>query len=96
MIFDFDIHFYDGTSKIFIEDSGVLYASLHYPLFPFGTALLESEIGVGDGKGYNCNVVWSKPVNDDDFCVVVDYLILPMAQNYSPDIILVSAGFDAG
>lgn len=53
--------------------------------------ILESEIGYHDGKEYNYNIVWPKVVNDDDAYIVVHYIVLLMAQDYKPDIILVGS-----
>lgn len=101
LILDWDIHFADGTESLFREDKNVMLISLHrYPYFPeihgggYGDA---RNIGSGNGVGYNCNICWTeKGVQDDDLYAVFDYIVLPLVQQFNPDVILLSGGFDAG
>lgn len=92
-IFDFDGHLGDGTEKIFYESDQVLYWSLHqYPAFPgWGT---EEEIGRGKGEGYTINVALP-PGSGDDICWRAIEEMMPAAEQFKPDVVAVSAGFDA-
>jgi acetoin utilization deacetylase AcuC-like enzyme len=93
LVFDFDGHLGDGTEKIFEEDDQVLYWSLHqYPAFPGNGS--EDEIGVGKGRGFTVNVPLPPGSGDDLFMEGVQRT-LPVAKAFAPDIVAVSAGFDA-
>lgn len=93
LIFDFDGHLGDGTSEIFYEDKSVLYWSMHqYPAFP-GHGFCD-EIGKGKGAGYTFNVPLPPGSGDDIFLDAFEHF-LPAAQQFAPDIVAVSAGFDA-
>jgi acetoin utilization deacetylase AcuC-like enzyme len=93
LIFDFDGHLGDGTEKIFYESNNVLYWSLHqYPAFPgWGN---EDEIGAGKGKGFTINVPLPPGTGDDLFWSAIE-TILPVVKQFAPDVVAVSAGFDA-
>lgn len=93
LIFDFDGHLGDGTEKIFYNSDQVLYWSLHqYPAFPgWGS---EEEVGAGKGKGYTINVPLPPGSGDDLYFMGIKHL-LPVARKFAPDIVAVSAGFDA-
>ncbi len=93
LIFDFDGHFGDGTYAIFRESKETFYWSIHqYPAFPHqGTS---SEIGTGPGTGFSiCNPV--PPHSGDDIFLDAFYSFLPIARQFKPDIVGISAGFDA-
>lgn len=93
LIFDFDGHLGDGTSDIFYKTDQVLYWSLHqYPAFP-GNGFV-TEIGVGDGKGYTVNLPLPPKSGDDIFLDAIENS-LPIALQFEPDVVAVSAGFDA-
>jgi len=93
-IVDWDVHHGNGTQDIFYEDSQVLFISTHQvPLYP-GTGLAP-EIGRGEGKGWTVNVPLPPGVGDPGFHRVFDEVVLPAIRRAAPDIILVSAGFDA-
>ncbi|CAO2206897.1 unnamed protein product [Urochloa humidicola] len=98
-ILDWDIHNGNGTSETFYDDKDVLFVSLHRKsLFPRSKDIDDSMtmLGSGDAEGYNCNFCWFEDaVNDDDLFAVMNYLVLPLAKDFQPDIILISAGFDA-
>ncbi|MFH1510305.1 MAG: histone deacetylase [Candidatus Woesearchaeota archaeon] len=93
LIFDFDGHCGDGTSKIFYDSDKALYISLHqFPAFPgFGSA---DEIGSGKGRGYTINVPLPPGAADDIFLDAVDRVLL-IAKQFKPDCVAVSAGFDS-
>jgi len=93
LIFDFDGHLGDGTVHIFYEENQVLFWSLHqYPAFP-GNGYVN-EIGEGKGKGYTVNVPLPAGSGDDIFMQAVR-AFLPVAKQFDPDVVAVSAGFDA-
>jgi acetoin utilization deacetylase AcuC-like enzyme len=93
LILDFDGHLGDGTMDIFYHSNQVLYWSLHqYPAYPGNGA--AHEIGEGAGKGYTFNVPLPAGSGDDIFMHAIEYL-LPAAQSFEPDVVAVSAGFDA-
>ena len=95
MIIDFDIHHGDGTQRFFEGNNNVLFTSIHrYGNFYPGTGNYN-EIGKGYGKGYTVNIPFEKGKNDSDYLLTFDSVILPMMKQFKPDIILVSAGFDA-
>jgi len=89
-IIDFDVHHGNGTQEIFYQDETVVYGSIHQsPLFP-GTGL-EEEVGVGNI--YNAPI--SKNTNAKDFHLIFDNKILSNIDKFKPEIIIISAGFDA-
>ncbi len=95
-ILDFDAHHGNGTQDIFYEDPSVLYMSLHQDgrtLYP-GTGFLD-EIGSGDGEGYNVNVPLPPGSSDEDYAGAMRELFVPLTEAFKPDLIAVSAGFDA-
>jgi len=93
LIVDFDLHHGNGTQHSFYNDPKILYFSTHqYPYYP-GTGWLD-EIGTGEGKGYTVNVPMSYGMNDEDYVYVFKEVLIPVADLYKPEIVLVSAGFD--
>jgi histone deacetylase 6 len=94
LIVDWDLHHGNGTQHSFWEDPTVLYFSTHqFPFYP-GTGSL-GEIGGGPGRGYTVNVPWPAGCGDDEYLAAFDRLLLPLAARFEPDLVLVSAGFDA-
>lgn len=94
LIVDFDLHHGNGTQHCFYSDPTVLYFSTHqFPYYP-GTGWYE-ETGEGRGKGYNINIPMSYGMNDDDYLFVFREVLSPVADIFKPEIVLVSAGFDA-
>jgi len=94
LIADFDVHHGNGTQDAFYNDPHVLYFSTHqYPYYP-GTGHW-SEIGEGEGRGYNVNVPLSAGVGDKGYRRIFEELLYPLAERYRPQLILVSAGYDA-
>ncbi len=92
LIFDFDSHLGDGTVKYFYNSDKVLYWSLHqWPAFPGGGDV--NEIGEGEGKGYTINIPLSPGTGDDIYSSAVK-MFLPVAKQFRPDAVAVSAGFD--
>lgn len=93
-IVDYDVHHGNGTQHIFEHDRTVLYVSTHqYPFYP-GTGAAD-EIGVGDGAGFTVNLPMESGAVDDDYHLVFDEVVIPVLQQFRPDLLLVSAGFDA-
>jgi len=93
-IIDFDVHHGNGTQHIFESDPTVMYASLHqYPFYP-GTGATE-ETGIGEGKGTTFNYPLDYGDGDDIFIDIFDNSLSDKILKYNPDLILVSAGFDA-
>lgn len=93
-IVDYDVHHGNGTQHTFERDASVLYVSTHqYPYYP-GTGAVE-ETGVGPGEGFTVNLPLESGGTDADFEHVFDRVALPILRQFSPDLILVSAGFDA-
>ncbi len=93
LIVDWDVHHGNGTEHMFYSTPDVLYFSIHqYPWYP-GTGSPE-DVGVGDGEGYNVNVALPVRSTDADYMNIFRRLLLPIADSYKPEQIIVSAGFD--
>ena len=93
LIFDFDGHLGDGTSKIFNSTDKVMYWSLHqYPAFPGGGN--ADEIGEGNGNGFTINVPLPSTGGDDIYLEAVKRF-MPIALQFDPDVVAISAGFDS-
>lgn len=93
-IADFDVHHGNGTQDAFADDPAVFYFSTHqYPHYP-GTGRW-SETGYGAGEGTVLNVPLSSGVGDAGYAQVFAELVWPLAERFRPDLILVSAGYDA-
>jgi len=94
LILDWDVHHGNGTQEIFYDNSRVLYLSIHqWPFYP-GTGAI-SEIGVGEGKGYTVNLPISGGLGDEEYREIFLQLVSPLVRQFKPQLILVSAGFDA-
>lgn len=93
-IIDWDVHHGNGTQRIFYSDSSVLYVSLHqYPHYP-GTGS-RGEEGVGEGRGFTLNFPLSAGSGDIEYLSIFEKHILPKLREFGPQIIFISAGFDA-
>jgi acetoin utilization deacetylase AcuC-like enzyme len=93
-ILDIDVHHGNGTQDAFYNDPRVLYFSTHqYPFYP-GTGELQ-ETGAGEGVGTNVNVPLERGCSDEEYARVWDEITVPVVQRFRPQMILVSAGFDA-
>jgi acetoin utilization deacetylase AcuC-like enzyme len=94
MILDWDVHHGNGTNSIFHESPEVLFVSLHqYPFYP-GTGAL-TDVGSGPGEGYSINLPVPGGSGEAEFCGLVEHVVLPAAREFDPDLVLVSAGYDA-
>ena len=101
LIFDWDVHHGNSTQQMFYSNPNVLYISIHRHdngnFFP-GTGAPE-ECGADDGVGFNVNVAFhgalSPPMGDAEYLAAFRTIVMPIAREFNPDIVLVSAGFDA-
>jgi acetoin utilization deacetylase AcuC-like enzyme len=94
LVLDWDVHHGNGTNDIFYESDAVLYVSIHQsPLYP-GTGLL-GENGAGAGEGYTVNLPVPPGTGHDDWVSLVEHVVAPIAREYRPALLLVSAGYDA-
>jgi acetoin utilization deacetylase AcuC-like enzyme len=94
MIVDYDVHHGNGTQDIFYDDPDVLFISTHqYPFYP-GTGALD-ETGIGAGEGYTINLPLSAGVSDAGYAQLYEEIVWPAARRFEPQLIMVSAGFDA-
>ena len=94
LIIDWDVHHGNGTQHIFYESDQVLYFSVHqFPFYP-GTGSLK-ELGYKGGLGYTLNVPCPSMLGDEDYLRIFTEILAPVAEQYAPEFILISAGFDA-
>jgi acetoin utilization deacetylase AcuC-like enzyme len=93
-VLDWDVHHGNGTNAIFHSSPEVLFASIHqYPFYP-GTGPLE-DVGSGAGEGYSLNLPVPGGTGGEVFLSLVEHVVAPVVRQFRPDLILVSAGFDA-
>ncbi|MBS7287210.1 MAG: histone deacetylase [Candidatus Freyarchaeota archaeon] len=93
MIADIDCHHGNGTQNAFYETSKVLYLSLHqWGIYP-GTGWME-EVGYGEGEGYTVNVPLPPGTGDQEYLYAFEEIMMPIVDDYKPEFMLVSAGFD--
>jgi acetoin utilization deacetylase AcuC-like enzyme len=93
-ILDWDVHHGNGTAEIFRRRADVLFASIHQlPLFP-GTGQLE-DVGSGPGEGYTINLPVPPGSGESLWLALLEQVVLPAAVAFEPELVLVSAGFDA-
>ncbi|XP_056007744.1 histone deacetylase 4-like isoform X4 [Ostrea edulis] len=101
LIVDWDVHHGNSTQQIFFNDPNVLYISVHRHddgnFFP-GTGS-PADCGSGDGLGFNVNIAFSgslsPPMGDAEYLAAFRTILMPIAKEFNPDIVLISAGFDA-
>ena len=94
LIVDFDVHHGNGTQDEFEADPAVMYISTHqYPHYP-GTGYWD-ETGRGDGEGSIINIPLGGGMGDEAFARIFDEIVGPAAWRFQPELILVSAGYDA-
>jgi acetoin utilization deacetylase AcuC-like enzyme len=94
MVFDWDVHHGNGTNDIFHRSPEVLFVSVHEsPLYPgSGPAW---DVGDGAGEGYTVNVPVPGRSGDDVWCSIAEHVVAPLGRAFAPELVLVSAGFDA-
>jgi acetoin utilization deacetylase AcuC-like enzyme len=94
LIVDWDVHHGNGTQHSFEDDPSVLFFSTHqFPHYP-GTGR-ESEHGRGAGEGYTINVPMEAGEGDDEYRAVFQKVLVPAADEFKPELVIISAGFDA-
>ncbi|KAF4087129.1 hypothetical protein AMELA_G00092490 [Ameiurus melas] len=101
LIVDWDVHHGNGTQQAFYSDPNVLYLSLHRyddgNFFPGSGA--PDEVGSGPGVGFNVNMAFTgglePPMGDVDYLAAFRTIVMPIANEFAPDVVLVSSGFDA-
>uniref|UniRef100_A0A8C4FF05 Histone deacetylase n=1 Tax=Dicentrarchus labrax TaxID=13489 RepID=A0A8C4FF05_DICLA len=101
LIVDWDVHHGNGTQQAFYDDPNVLYLSIHRyddgNFFPGSGA--PDEVGSGPGVGFNVNVAFTggldPPMGDAEYLAAFRSVVMPIANEFAPDIVLVSSGFDA-
>jgi acetoin utilization deacetylase AcuC-like enzyme len=93
-IVDYDVHHGNGTQHIFEDDPHVLYVSTHqFPYYP-GTGA-AGEVGRGAGAGFTVNLPLEVGAVDEDYQTAFAAVVLPVLAQFKPDLVIVSAGFDA-
>ncbi len=93
-IVDIDVHHGNGTQAVFYEEPRVLYVSTHqFPFYP-GTGAAD-EIGAGAGRGFTVNIPMDAGCTDADYALVHREVVEPVLDEFRPELLLVSAGFDA-
>lgn len=93
-VLDWDVHHGNGTAHAFESDRRVLFISTHqWPFYP-GTGAAE-DVGSGDGAGYTCNIGLPAGASDGDYAHAFLTLVLPLLRSFRPNLLLISAGFDA-
>uniref|UniRef100_A0A8C7E1N6 Protein deacetylase HDAC6 n=1 Tax=Naja naja TaxID=35670 RepID=A0A8C7E1N6_NAJNA len=100
MILDWDVHHGNGTQHIFEDDPSVLYISLHRydngTFFPTSEDADYDRVGVGPGEGFTLNVPWNcSRMGDSEYLAAFHQIIMPVSYEFNPELVLVSAGFDA-
>lgn len=96
LIFDYDAHHGNGTQDIFYSEEKVLYISFHQDgrtLYP-GTGFPD-ELGEGNGKGYTVNIPFPPSSNDKNYAAAIREFLIPLSEQFNPDFIMVSLGFDS-
>jgi acetoin utilization deacetylase AcuC-like enzyme len=94
LIVDWDVHHGNGTNTIFHGSREVLFVSIHqFPFWP-GTGPLQ-DVGEGDAEGYSINLPVPAGTGEAAFLSLLEHVVAPAARQYRPDLILISAGYDA-
>ncbi|KAL1613471.1 Histone deacetylase hda1 [Diplodia seriata] len=100
LILDWDVHHGNGVQRAFYNDPNVLYISIHvhmngtfYPSNNYGD---HTHCGEGPGEGKNVNIPWSSQgMGDGDYMYAFQQVVMPIAQEFDPDLVIVASGFDA-
>ncbi|KAL6254921.1 hypothetical protein P5V15_014263 [Pogonomyrmex californicus] len=100
LIVDWDVHHGNGTQSIFEEDPRVLYISVHRydngNFFPNSKLANYTSVGLNAGEGFNVNIPWNKKgMGDAEYVAAFQQVVMPIAYQFNPELVLVSAGFDA-
>jgi acetoin utilization deacetylase AcuC-like enzyme len=94
MVLDWDVHHGNGTNDIFYSSSEVLFVSIHQSQLYPGTGR-ASDLGRGDGVGYTVNLPVAPGAGDGEFVSLVRDVAVPLARSFAPELVLISAGYDA-
>lgn len=94
LVLDWDVHHGNGTQEVFYRDGGVLFASVHQEGWYPGTGAME-ETGEGDGEGLTVNIPLPAGVGDEGYRTVFEEVLIPLGDAWRPELVVVSAGFDA-
>lgn len=96
LVLDFDVHHGNGTQHAFEADPSVLVISLHgHPNYLYPGTGFEEETGVGPGRGYTMNIPFLPGATDEDYRTAFRNRVIPAVGRFAPQMIFVSAGFDA-
>ncbi|RKP27178.1 hypothetical protein SYNPS1DRAFT_13076 [Syncephalis pseudoplumigaleata] len=100
MIVDWDVHHGNGTQEAFYDDPDVLFVSIHRyeegSFYPGSEDGFYDYVGEGAGRGRNINIPWTRSqMSNSDYGLAFEKIVLPVGQEFNPDIVIVSAGFDA-
>ncbi|KHJ94001.1 histone deacetylase family protein [Oesophagostomum dentatum] len=100
LILDWDVHHGNGTQEIFWEDNRVLYISLHRhdegTFYPMGEPKDYADVGEGKGRGFSVNIPWNGgKIGDDAYRAAFSKIVMPIAYEFCPELVFISAGFDA-
>jgi len=93
-VLDWDVHHGNGTQDVFYADGEVLYLSVHRSPFYPGTGEAE-EAGEGEGRGFTVNVPLPGRSGEDDYAAAFAGILVPVLREYGPELLIVSAGYDA-
>lgn len=94
-IVDFDVHHGNGTQAVFEHEATVYFVSLHQdPRTCYPRTGFAWEIGTGMGRGYTMNVPFDPGADDADYLRVIDLRVVPELEEYQPEVLMISAGFD--
>lgn len=101
LIVDWDVHYGNGTHKMFESDPRVLFYSMHrYDNGAFWPCLKEANfnsVGIGAGEGFNIHVAWNNgEMGDPEYLLAFEKILMPVAKEFDPELVIVSAGFDSG
>jgi acetoin utilization deacetylase AcuC-like enzyme len=94
LILDWDVHHGNGTAAAFAARADVLYASIHQSGIYPGSGALE-EVGTGEGEGHTLNLPVPGGSGEAQWLSLVEHVVLPAARAFAPELVLISAGFDA-
>lgn len=101
LIVDWDIHHNESIQNTFLSDDRVLYISLHRydnGTFPGSSNANHDQVGTGRGAGYNVNIPWNNSpyeITNGDYIAAFHTIVLPIAYQFNPQLVLISGGFDA-
>ncbi|XP_075976743.1 histone deacetylase 6 [Anticarsia gemmatalis] len=100
LLLDWDVHHGNGTQRITYDDDKIMYMSIHRydngSFFPNSKDADYDAVGIGKGEGFNLNIPWNKRgMGDAEYMAAFTQVILPVAYEYKPQLVIVSAGFDA-